>query len=216
MRAVILAIVAGASIAHAQPAPAGDAPPPAPDPANPPPPDMPIYAPAEPAPPPPPAANDAEEPPVTAAPAPAPVAAEAAPVETPVEPAPLPPAPEPALVTSGNKDAAWLFVGGALTFLTAGAVLAYSTSSSEQDLRDLYTTTSGRSPVFDAETQQRYDDLTDEGRRYEVLAWTSFGLAAGCAAGAAIFFVRASHESNVSVTPTASPTSAGLNVRLSF
>jgi hypothetical protein len=42
------------------------------------------------------------------------------------------------------------------------------------------------------------------------------GLAAGCAAGAAIFFVRASPESNVSVTPTASPTSAGLNVRLSF
>jgi hypothetical protein len=204
MRAVIFAIVAGASIAHAQPAPAPDGPPPA-DPANPPPADLPIYAPGE-------APAPAEPAPVAQA-----ADTESAPA---VEPAPsvetpLPATPEAAPLTSDTKDAAWLFVGGALTFVTAGAVLAYSTRSAEQDLRDLYTTTSGRPPVFDAETQQRYDDLTAEGRRYEVLSWTSFGLAAGCAVGAAIFFVRASHES-VSVTPTASSTSAGVNMRFAF
>jgi hypothetical protein len=212
MRAVILIVVAGVSIAHAQPVPE-----------NPPPVDMPIYAPEEPAPPPPAPARDGEEPPAPAPPAPAttaPAPATEAPAEpaaeAPAEPAPLPTAPEAAPRASSNTDTAWLFVGGALTFVTAGAVLAYSTSSAEQDLRDLYTTTSGRPPVFDADTQQRYDDLTAEGRRYEVLAWTSFGLAAGCAAGAAIFFVRASHESNVSVTPMASPASAGANLRFSF
>jgi hypothetical protein len=209
MRAVIFAIVAGASIAQAQPAPES---PPSGEPANPPPSDLPIYPPegatgTEPAPAPAPA------PPAEPAPAPEPApAAEApAPVET-----PLPPAPEAAPLSSGTKDAAWLFVGGALTFVTAGAVLAYSTRSAEQDLKDLYATTSGRPPVFDEETQQRYDDLTAEGRRYEILAWTSFGLAAVCAGGAAYFFVKASNESSVTVTPTATPTSAGASLRFSF
>lgn len=212
MRAVIFAVVAATSIAHAQPATSEGGPPPV-DPANPPPADSPIYAPGapgalgtEPAPaesPPPAPTVDPEAPP---APDVAPAAAET----------PLPAAPETAPSASGTKDSAWLFVGGALTFLTAGAVLAYSTSSAEQDLRDLYTTTSGAPPVFDEGTQQRYDDLTAEGRRYQVLAWTSFGLAAGCAAGAAYFFVRASNESSVTITPTASPTSAGASVRVSF
>ena len=216
MRAVIFAVVAATSIAHAQPAPSEGTPGPA-DPANPPPADAPIYAPGTPGTEPAPAESAPPAPAAEPAPPPAdaaPPAAEAAPpvaAET-----PLPTAPEAAPIASDTKDAAWLFVGGALTFVTAGAVLAYSTSSAEQDLRDLYTTTSGAPPVFDEETQQRYDDLTAEGRRYEVLAWTSFGLAAGCAAGAAYLFVRASRESSVSVTPTASATSAGVSVRFGF
>jgi tetratricopeptide (TPR) repeat protein len=116
-----------------------------------------------------------------------------------------------ALVTSRNKDAAWLLVGGALTFVTAGAVLAYSIGSSEQDLRDLYTSTTGRTPVFDDKTRERYDELVAEGKRFELLAWTSFGLAAGCAIGAAIYFRRAARD--VTVTPMVTPTSAGVSVR---
>ncbi len=214
---VTLAALCGSS-AHAQPA---DSAPP-----NPPPPDMPINAPAEPGsetpPPATPAPPDAPgdqaapaepvAPPAAAAPEPAPV--EPAPVEpAPVEPAPAEPAP---LASSGNKDTAWLFVGGALTFLTAGAVLAYSTSSAEQDLRDLYTTSNGEPAEFDVETQERYDALTKEGRRYEVLSWVSFGLAAACAAGATVFFLRASHESDVAITPAVSPTGAGVSVRFGF
>jgi tetratricopeptide (TPR) repeat protein len=126
---------------------------------------------------------------------------------------PTPETTRPALVTSRNKDGAWLFVGGALTFLTAGAVLAYSIGSSEQDLRDLYTSTTGRTPVFDDKTRERYDALIAEGKRFEVLAWTSFGLAAGCAIGAAIYFRRAAREGSVTVTPVVTPTSAGVSVR---
>lgn len=224
-RAVIFALVASVSVSRAQPAP--DAPPPpeptpAPAPSAPPP-DMPINVPPAP-----------ETPPDQPAPAPAPETTPA-PAPTP-EPAPTPapePSPElttaqqaeeaatsesaaPAIASSRNKDAAWLFVGGALTFLTAGAVLAYSTSSVEQDIRDLYVTADNSSPEFDASTRERYEALQREGRRYEILAWSSFGLAAACAAGAAVFFVRASRESDVTVAPTVAPTGAGVSLSLRF
>jgi hypothetical protein len=217
MRSVAIVTLAafGARVAYGQPNDTAQP--------NPPPPDMPINAPAEPAPaPPPPAAPAAPAPADQAAPP-----AEAAPAPVPAEPAPAEPAPEaeamPAPVpapeaapASENKDAAWLFVGGALTFLTAGAVLAYSTSSAEQDLRDLYTTANGDPAEFDLATQERYDELTKEGRRYEVLSWVSFGVAAACAAGATIFFLRASHESDVAITPAVSSTGAGVSLRLGF
>jgi hypothetical protein len=215
MRAAAIVTIAalGVSSAHAQPA--EDTPP------NPPPSDMPIYAPAEP--------GTADSP---APPAQPPESAQAAPdastAQPPAEPtAPAPAEPEPAAAeptapeataprSSANKDAAWLFVGGALTFLTAGIVLAYSTSSVEQDQRDLLMTPSGDPADFDFETQQRYDELDEEGRRYEILSWTSFGLATAFAAGAAIFFVRASNEDDVTVTPTVSPSGAGVTLRLGF
>jgi len=142
------------------------------------------------------------------APPDAPVPAEAAPAT------PLPPAPTE-VTPSRNKDIAWLFVGGALTFATAGAVLAYSTSSAEADLKDLYVSTGNMPPDFDAATKRRYDDLVEEGERYERFALISFGLAAGCAVGATIFFVKASNETKPPpVTPVITPTGAA--VRFSF
>jgi hypothetical protein len=114
-----------------------------------------------------------------------------------------------------NKNVAWLLIGGALTFATAGTVLAYSTSSTEQDIKDLYQSTTGYPPHFDAATQRRYDDLVDEGNRYQTLSYVAFGLAAGCAAGAAFYFWRASREEpQPAITPVVTPTSAG--VRLTF
>jgi hypothetical protein len=115
---------------------------------------------------------------------------------------------------SKNKDRAWLFVGGSLAFATAGAVLAYSTQSAEQDIKDLYVSNNGNPPEFDAKTQERYDDLVATGRRYEVLAWTSFGLAAGCAIGATIFFLR--DRNDVSVTPVVTPKETGVSATIRF
>ncbi|HEY5948334.1 MAG TPA: hypothetical protein VIV40_22710 [Kofleriaceae bacterium] len=136
-------------------------------------------------------------------------------------PAPQPAKPtEPAAATaavvepSKNKDRAWLFVGGSLAFVTAGAVLAYSTQSAEQDIKDLYVSNNGQPPEFDATTKQRYDDLVAEGKRYQYLAWTSFGLAAGCAIGATIFFLRDRNE--VSVAPVVTPQQAGVSAMLRF
>jgi len=116
---------------------------------------------------------------------------------------------------SGSKNAAWLFVGGALTFTITGAVLAYSTSSAEQDIRDLYNGTSGTPPHYDANTRRRYEDLVDEGNRYQTLSYISFGLSAACAAGAAYFFWRSSQEPEAPrIAPVVTPTGAG--VRLMF
>lgn len=135
-------------------------------------------------------------------------------------PAPAPsseatPPPAPALeAPSSDQDRAWLFVGGALAFATAGVVLAYSTSSAEQDIKDLYISNNGKPPEFDDKTRERYDDLVAEGRRYQYLAWTSFGLAAGCALGATIFFLR--DRGDVSVAPVVTPNQTGVAATLRF
>ena len=135
----------------------------------------------------------------------------------PETPANTPPAAaaEPAIGSSPNKDKAWLFVGGALAFVTAGAVLAYSTASAEQDLKDLYISNNGMPPRFDDKTRERYDDIQAEGRRYEILSWTSFGIAAGCAVGATIFFLRAQSD-DVEVTPVVSPKQTGVTATIRF
>jgi len=125
----------------------------------------------------------------------------------------------PAIGHRHGRDLPWLMVGGALAFVTAGAVLAYSASSSEQDIRDLYVGLDNMSPVFDAKTQQRYQELLDEGHRYQYLAWGSFAIATGFAAAATIFFVRDHDEQEqqrVFVTPTASPTGAGVSATIRF
>ena len=140
---------------------------------------------------------------------PAAAAEPVAPVAKPPE-APPPPLSPP----TANQDRAWLFVGGALTFVTIGAVLAYSTSSAEQDIKDLYVSNEGRPPKFEGKTRERYEDLLDEGRRYEVLAWSSFGLAAGCAIGATIFFLR--DRGDVEIAPVVTPKETGVSATVRF
>jgi tetratricopeptide (TPR) repeat protein len=147
-------------------------------------------------------------------------ASEPTPSTSPTEPgsaaATNPPA-APLQPPSKSKDAAWLFVGSSLAFVTAGAVLAYSASSSEQDLKDLYVSDNGGAPVWNAKTEQRYNDLIDEGHRYQYLSWASFGVAAGCAIGAAIFFWRdAKADDTVSVVPVVSPRQTGIAATLPF
>jgi len=138
--------------------------------------------------------------------------------EAPAAPAEMPAQPSEAAypAPSGSKNAAWLLVGGALTFATAGAVLAYSTTSAEQDIKDLYAGTTGRAPDYDAGTRRRYEELVDEGNRYQTLSYIAFGLTAACAGGAAYFFWRASQESPAEpkIAPVITPTGAA--VRFTF
>ncbi|NVB78815.1 MAG: hypothetical protein HOV81_10505 [Kofleriaceae bacterium] len=130
----------------------------------------------------------------------------------PEAPAELPVAP--VLATSKKKDTAWLLVGGALTFVTAGVVLAYSANSSEQDLRDLYVSNNGKPPRFDDNTQKRYDDLVSEGERFEHLSWAAFGLAGGCAIAATVLFLK--QESPVTVAPVVTPKETGVSAMVRF
>jgi hypothetical protein len=118
-----------------------------------------------------------------------------------------------------GRDLPWLMVGGALAFATAGAVLAYSASSSEQDIKDLYVPLGGGgAPTFTPQTAQRYQELVDEGHRYQYLSWGAFGVAAGFGIAATFIFIHdhIEAERNILVTPIATPTSAGASLSVRF
>jgi hypothetical protein len=115
-----------------------------------------------------------------------------------------------------GSNTAWLLVGGAIAFVTTGAVLAYSASSSEQDIRDLYAGTDGKPPTYDTLTAQRYHDLIDQGHRYEELSWVAFGLGSACGLAAGILFWKQGPRETLVVTPLASPHSGGVSASLRF
>jgi hypothetical protein len=115
-----------------------------------------------------------------------------------------------------REDRPWLLVGGAIAFVTVGAVLAYSANSSESDIRDLYAGVDNQPVTYDATTAQRYRDLVNEGHRYEYLSWASFGVGAAFGVAAAIYFVRDYNEQRFIVVPTATPQGAGVSATVRF
>jgi hypothetical protein len=124
-----------------------------------------------------------------------------------------------AVITAGtirHDDIPWLFVGGALAFVTLGAVLAYSASSTESDVRDLYQGVDNQPVVYNATTQQRYQSLVSEGRRYEYLSWTSFGIGAALGVAAGVLFYQDYNERRLMITPMAGPQGAGAMATLRF
>ena len=117
----------------------------------------------------------------------------------------------PAPVLKAKHQGPWLLVGGSIAMLTVGVVLAYSANAAENDISDLYVGLEGNPPVFDARTKQRYDDLIAEGERYEKLSWVSFGLAAGLAAGAAIWFYASRDGESAVIAPVVQPGGASVS-----
>ncbi|CAN5158946.1 hypothetical protein BH11MYX1_BH11MYX1_02170 [soil metagenome] len=117
-----------------------------------------------------------------------------------------------------TNDLPWLMLGGALAFVTAGAVFAYSASSSENDIKDLYIGVTSTTPVFDATIAKRYQELLDEGHRYQYLSGASGGVATWFTVAAALLFVHDhnEHEKRLFLTPTASPTGAGVSATFRF
>src|SRR5262245_38030358 len=120
-------------------------------------------------------------------------------------------------VVRPGSNAAWLLVGGSLAFFTIGGVLAYSAGSSEQDIKDLYAGLGGHVPEWNDATQKRYQDLVDEGHRYQHLSWAALGIATGLGAAAAYMFWRYPTESmTLRVAPTVAPHAAGVTARVSL
>jgi hypothetical protein len=118
---------------------------------------------------------------------------------------------------SPQRNGAWLLVGSSLAAITIGSVLAYSASSSEQDLKDLYISANGQPPTYDAKTAKRYQDLLDQGHTYEHLSWAAFGVAGACAVGATILFLREPpHDERVSIMPIATPHETGIAASVRF
>lgn len=121
----------------------------------------------------------------------------------------------PTLIPPTRQKVAWVLGGSALALVTLGGVLAYAASSSENDIRDLYAGFAGRAPTFDGQTKQRYNDLIDEGRRYQHLSWLSFGLAGAAAIGTAVLFTIGGEEpaQHARIAPIVTPRGAGVAVR---
>ena len=119
------------------------------------------------------------------------------------------------LVPSNRQKVAWILTGGAIALTTLGGVLAYAASSSENDVRDLYVGFAGQPATFDAETRKKYDDLIDQGHRYQHLSWASFGIAGAAAVGAAVLFVigqRPEPARSARITPIVTPGGAGVAI----
>jgi hypothetical protein len=123
-----------------------------------------------------------------------------------------------ALIPPTREKVAWLVGGGAIALATLGGVLAYAASSSENDVRDLYAGFAGQAPPFDAPTRKRYDDLVDEGKRYQHLSWAAFGLAGAAAVGVAVLFTVGRGDEPApprapAVAPVVGAHGAGVSVR---
>jgi hypothetical protein len=120
-------------------------------------------------------------------------------------------APDPTKGLPGRNRAAWLLVASSVAFATVGGVLAYSATSAEKDIDDLYIGLNDQSPTYDERVARTYKALIAEGERYETLSLVSFGLAGASAVAAGILFWRAP-DNELRIAPTASANSAGVTL----
>lgn len=179
-----------------------------------------------------PAAGDSAAPAsATATEAPAPAASTAA-EDVPAAPADDEPAPmadvgkaPPSFAdqrTTWQRNAGWLSVGIAVTFTTAGAVLAMSASSREEDIDNLirFRYPSGEPAQYTGTTRDRYEELVDEGEELATYARIAFGAAGVAAAAATVFFIMdvktSPDEARTAIAPMASPDSLGVSASLRF
>lgn len=126
---------------------------------------------------------------------------------------------------SWQRNAAWLSVGVTVSLATAGAVLALSASSREEDIQNLidFRYPDGQPAAYEGNTRARYEELIDEGKSLATYSKIAFGAAGVAAATAAAFFVldaRATAESRTSASarlaPMATPRGLGMTAAWSF
>ena len=134
------------------------------------------------------------------------------PPDEPVEP--LPTGTEPSFLDekpSAMKSAGWVLVGTTIVFATAGTILAMSGQSREEDLEALgdFRDPQGRPATYDGNVRERYDDLVDEGDRFNTYATIAFVAAGVAAVTSATLLVldgrRGGAESGSTITRTIVP-----------
>jgi hypothetical protein len=120
---------------------------------------------------------------------------------------------------SAYSKTAWVSVGFAATFITAGAVLGLSASSREEDLKNLieFRYPNGEPAIYAGTSRERYEDYIDEGERlarYSRIAFVAAGLAAASATAFFILDARASKEADAGmgagIRPVATPDGLGM------
>jgi hypothetical protein len=83
---------------------------------------------------------------------------------------------------SWQRSAGWVLMGGTIAFATAGTILAMSGASREEDLDSLadFRDPTGMPASYDGTVRERYEDLVDEGDRFNTWATVAFGAAGVC------------------------------------
>jgi hypothetical protein len=92
---------------------------------------------------------------------------------------------------SWQRSAGWVLMGGTIAFATAGTILAMSGASREEDLESLadFRDPTGMPASYDGTVRERYEDLVDEGDRFNTWATIAFGAAGVCLAASVTLLV---------------------------
>lgn len=116
-----------------------------------------------------------------------------------------------------KRGMAWITLGVGIALGTVGVVSALSAEASEKDLNDLFDIrVQGRPVEFTAETQQRYDDLVAQGKRYQKVSWVAFGAAGVAFATATLLFITSRGHDESPPPVTVDVTGDGATVGGSF
>jgi hypothetical protein len=101
--------------------------------------------------------------------------------------------------------------------------MALSGNSTQQDIEDLEALRddSGGMQQFDPDTQERYEELVDEGERFNTLAIVSFSVAGVAAVAATTLFIVGSGDDETSatalrITPSIGPDRATVTAGFRF
>jgi hypothetical protein len=122
---------------------------------------------------------------------------------------------------SGVKTAAWISLGVAIAAATTGGVLGLSASSREEDLDTLLgfrDPTTGLPRAYEGEVRKQYEDLDDEGQRFETIASAAWGVAGAALATSVVLFVvdGAGTADGVAMTPRISADSVSFAASWEF
>jgi hypothetical protein len=124
---------------------------------------------------------------------------------------------------SALQSAGWIAIGVGAAAATVGAVMALSANSTQQDIEDLEAQrdVEGGRPPFDADMQARYEELVDEGERFNTLTIVSFSVAGVAAVTATTLFIlgRSPDESDATalrIAPAIGPNSATVTAGFRF
>lgn len=123
-----------------------------------------------------------------------------------------------------QSKAAWVSVGLAATFVTAGAVLGLSASSREEDLRNLieFRYADGKPAIYAGNPRARYEDYIDEGERLAGYSRLALGAAGLAAVSATVFFIldarsgKEAAETSAQIAPLATPDALGMSAGWRF
>lgn len=90
-----------------------------------------------------------------------------------------------------KRTVGWVGVAMTVGLATTGAVLGLSAQSRQEDLKNLidFRSAQGDPATFDGMIKDKYDNLVDEGQKFDKLSKVAFAAAGGTAIIATVFFI---------------------------